>query len=186
LDGPSDEVTRIRPGFSRELGALETELGNRLESETDVFLAAPMMASDDYASGRSQAERIKAALRDHCGVGEVFFAGDTIEDKAHFENPSVGLGRNMPYFQSAKRFVMVYPSRVASSVLVEAGIALGLGLASVFFVKSRGDLPWILQDVSEANIRELGNVRVIPYRDDDDLIEKIRTSGKHLFPDPRP
>ena len=184
-DAPHEAHPAHQARLSARLRKIAESLSTQERGTTDVFLAAPMEAADDYAEGRSAAADIIDALRAHCDVDTVFFAGDTISDPDHFENPSVGLGRNMPYFRSATRFVMVYPEKVASGVLVEAGLALALGASAVYFVKNRQSLPWILRDTSGANDMKLGPVRIIEYRDHADLLAQIRTSGLHLFPPAR-
>ncbi len=151
-------------------------------SVTDVFLSFPMAGSGNYNDSRRLGERVVQALQKHCDVREVFWAGATIEDDGHFEEPSVGLGRNMPYFRSAARFVMLYPEKLSSGVLVEAGLALGLKMPAVYLVRDREDLPWILQDIGGAGDNALGRVRVIVYSDEDNLIEKLKSNGPHLFP----
>lgn len=149
---------------------------------TEVFLSFPMAGSGDYDDSRRLGQRLVSALQKYCGVREVFWAGATIESDCQFEEPSVGLGRNMPYFRSADRFVMLYPEKLSSGVLVEAGLALGLGMPAVYLVRDREDLPWILQDIGGAGDNKLGRVRVIVYSDEDNLIEKLKSNGPHLFP----
>ena len=188
FDAPGDEAKELRKALRRELADVERVLVDEISSTheaPDVFLAIPMLAADDYEASRHRAKRIVEALQLHCGVREVFWAGQTIEDSDHFEDPSVGLGRNMPYFRSATKFVMVYPEKVASGVLVEAGLAMALRAPAVYFVRDRSDLPWILRDVPGANDGQLGAVRVIEYANDDDLVDRIRTNGHHLFPNVR-
>jgi hypothetical protein len=183
FDHPDHERDRQR--LSARLRSVTDALEQNLSHEdtaTEVFLSFPMAGSGDYDDSRRLGQRLVSALQEYCGVREVFWAGATIENDGQFEEPSVGLGRNMPYFRSAGRFVMLYPEKLSSGVLVEAGLALGLGMPAVYLVRDRGDLPWILQDIGGAGDNKLGRVRVIVYSDEDNLIEKIKSNGPHIFP----
>jgi hypothetical protein len=112
----------------------------------------------------------------------VFCAAEEIESRDDFEEPSASLQHNIGPFRSARKFAMVLPEQLYSSVLVEAGMALAFGMPSVYFVRSRDDLPWMLRDVSGAGVARLGAVRVIEFKDSSDLVRKIKINALHLFP----
>lgn len=151
--------------------------------ESDVFLSAPMAStSNDYDPVRALALRVAEALSGHCGFESVYWAGETITSVDAFENPSTSLQRNIGPFKSARAFAMLLPKQLASSVLVEAGMALAFGMPSVYFVRDRGDLPWMLRDVGGSGVTRLGSVKIVEYKDDDDLIRQIKADGMRLFP----
>jgi len=161
---------------------LATEQSAHLNNEVEVFLAAPMATASAYDPIRELTLKVANALCDHCGVGEVYCAATTITDRGVFEEPSTALQKNMVPFRAARAFAMLLPEPVPSSVFVEAGMALAFGLPSVYFVKRREDLPWMLRDVSGAAVPRLGCARIVEYRDDADLLRKIAVNGRQLFP----
>jgi len=167
------------------LADLRERLRRRTDSQrpTDVFLACPMFGSDDYRASQTLAHKVATVLRDSCGVGRVFFAAEDRASSDDFEEPATALQINMRPFRSARAFAMILPKPSPSGVLVEAGLALALGLPSVYFVPTRDTLPWILRDVSASAVEGFPTVRVVEYFEDQDLLlQKIRNCGRELFP----
>jgi hypothetical protein len=153
------------------------------DEEFDVFVAVPMAAIDagDYQPNRQLALQVCDALRQNCAVRNIFCAASDITSPDEFEEPSVGLARNSGPFHSARYFVMILPEKSASSVLVEAGMAIAHGMSSTYFVRKRDDLPWILQDVGSSGSAAYPPVRIVEYRSDEELIKKIKNNGPQLF-----
>ncbi len=171
--------------FSEQLSRLNAAINApsvRADESSEVFLAAPMDGASEYGSARDFAMRVVQSLREHCGIAEVFYAGSSIVEREDFEEPAVSMQRNLHPFRSARCFAMIFPESKCSSVLVEAGMALAFGMHSVYFVRRREDLPWMLRDVGSSGDDKLGTVRVVEYRDESDLLRKIRTNGPSLFP----
>ncbi len=178
------EIQKLNVEWTSIKARLLAEGLRRRATESEVFLSIPMSAATGYESMRALGKSVADALCQYCGVRQVFCAAETIASRDEFEEPPVALQTNLGPFQSAVSFVMIYPEKLASSVLVEAGMALAFGMPSVYFVRNRVDLPWMLQDVAGAGLATLGVVRIIEYRDEADLLKRIRNSNYHLFPKP--
>jgi hypothetical protein len=194
-DLTNDSLRRARlavkqlPGHDRD----RISLAKRLEDLTaqhdeqeepfDVFLAAPMAAAKaDYEATRALALRVKRALTESCGANHVYCASEEIADPDDFDLPDVALVDNMLPFKTARRFVLLYPASLPSSVLVEAGLALAYGMPSLYLVPTGVELPFMLRDVSAGGVDHFPTVRLIEYESEDSLISTLTKTGPRVFP----
>ncbi|HUP63437.1 MAG TPA: hypothetical protein VNA69_23830 [Thermoanaerobaculia bacterium] len=118
----------------------------------DVFLSVPMAAVGDtlYETYRSAALEIIECLKKQCNMKLIYYAGEQIATRDDFDPQDAAALDDLDAIQESKYFVMLYPKKVASSILFEAGIALALGKRSVYFVKKRKDLPFLMQKAEQA------------------------------------
>jgi hypothetical protein len=72
---------------------------------------------------------------------------------------------------------MLYPKKIASSVLVEAGWALALGKQSLYFVDKRDDLPFLLKQAEQA----FSSVRIYDHCTTDGIVNLIKKHRGDLF-----
>jgi hypothetical protein len=152
--------------------------------EKGVFIAAPMnmfVASgqpENYAQSREGILKIIAQIRRCCGVKEIFYAGEFIEDVRNFELPDISLKDDFRLILEREYFVLFWPNKFASrSALIEAGIALTLNKKFICFAKNLEDLPFLLQGAQTAT----RNLKIIRYIDIDDLTRTIANSGDKIF-----
>lgn len=113
----------------------------------DVFLSCPMASvrsRNQYADIRESALAIKRCLEDECGLS-VYFAGEDVDSKDGFDEPDFSFLKDRDALIHSTYFLLYYPSRVVSSVLVEAGMAIVLEKKAVYFVQDRKHLPFMLQ-----------------------------------------
>ena len=94
----------------------------------DVFLAAPMRAltDEDFERDLQKIKAIKTALEERCHFKRVFFAGTNMNSKLDFEAADLSIGIDLDALKESEKFILIYPDKIVSSVLVEAGIALAL------------------------------------------------------------
>ena len=59
--------------------------------------------------------------------------------------PVAKITRCVQALKSSRYFLLFYPAKMSSSVLVEAGYALSLHKKAVYFVKNREHLPFMLR-----------------------------------------
>ena len=147
----------------------------------DLFLASPMAAygSDgDYQQDRDCALAALKAFETMCGFRRMFYAGTALATQAEFEPENLSVSGNLKRLLASARFVLIYPHPLASSVLVEAGVALAWQMPSVYFVRRKDDLPFLLRSVSEI----CPYVRLYEYRDNDHLLQLISRYRHDLFP----
>lgn len=145
------------------------------EVSAGIFIAAPMNSiADEYMAFRNAmiplVELIKSIFK--C---EVYFAGEDKLKKEDFSYPPVSFENNIKILDKMDRFILIYPQRISSSVLVEAGWALKAGKKCLFFVKNEEDLPFLLQNL------EYPKVRVIVYEDIKDIMNLFKKHEGHIF-----
>jgi hypothetical protein len=140
----------------------------------DVFLSTPMAAfSTDkaYQSSRAQFKKIFDALKQNCGLS-VYWAAEKIESISDFDTLDVSVLDDLKALQLSRQFVLVYPEKLVTSALFEAGFALALNRFSHYFVRDRDHLPFLMREIPGSN----PHVRIHTHqdwKDYDDLAEKM-------------
>lgn len=145
----------------------------------DVFVSAPMASYETDAEVLADHERIApvvAFLEDQLSLA-VYWAGRNIRSKADFDAPDISATKDVDALLESKFFLLLYPAKIASSVLFEAGIALRSCLTSIYFVKTAKHLPFLMEQASQA----FKNVRIYEGEIPVDLIALLRRHGKDLF-----
>jgi hypothetical protein len=107
----------------------------------------------------------------------VYFSGERYETPDDFDSWGVGTEDDLSVLRTSKNFLMVYPDRVVSSCLVEAGYAIVAGKPSSYFARSDEDLPYMLRGLIEGDPK----VRLFLYRDGEDLVSKIDRYADHII-----
>jgi pimeloyl-ACP methyl ester carboxylesterase len=150
--------------------------------EHDVFLAIPMAGLDTeekYQSYRSQALAIEKCLHDSCGFRSIFYAGRNLETKEKFEAEDFSLSQDLVALRRSKYFMLVYPEKVISSVLFEAGLAVALGKPSVYFIRDRSSLPFLMKMAEQARLP--AGVRIYEYENLSKIKTLLQNPGEGLW-----
>jgi hypothetical protein len=113
-------------------------------------------------------------LQDSCRFRSVFYAGRNIETKEKFEAEDFSLSDDLAALRRSKYFMLVYPERLVSSVLFEAGLAIALGKPSVYFVRDLSSLPFLMKKAEQAKLP--ARVRIYEY----ESLAKIQTLLQNL------
>lgn len=146
----------------------------------DVFLSSPMAAfSDDeeYKHDRKGVLSIVDTLQDKCKFNAIFYAGRYIDSVDNFDAEDISIQTDYKALSESSYFVMLYPKKIVSSVLVEAGWALALRKPSIYFVHDRDDLPFLLKEAAMAYPR----VKVYEEDNIDDIVKLIEQNGEEIF-----
>lgn len=160
--------------------ALEAER-KALEFQYDVFLSAPMASFTDdseYQPFRAEVLTVIHALHD-CGLS-VFCALEAIESMSKFDTHGISALDDIDTLKRSGSFVMIYPQKLASSALFEAGYALALRRPSVYFVLNEQDLPYLMQRLPEA----VTNVSILDsraWKTYEDIGNLLRRHADHWF-----
>jgi hypothetical protein len=119
-----------------------------------IFLAAPMSG---YGSDKMYKSQLKLVLqicnlleKNSC-VESVYFAGRNIGSISDFTDPQDAFRMDYGELQRCDFFILYYPAPVRSSVLVEAGIALGLQKISFYTCQKRSVLPYLLVNAATSS-----------------------------------
>jgi hypothetical protein len=145
----------------------------------DVFVSAPLaaFATDDAISAdHERIVSLVALLEGQFGFN-VYWAGRNIRKKADFEAADISAKSDVAAILDSKYFLLLYPDKLVSSVLFEAGIALRGCLTSIYFVHDRTHLPFLMAQASQA----FANVRTYEGVIPDDLILLLHKHGKSFF-----
>jgi nucleoside 2-deoxyribosyltransferase len=148
----------------------------------DVFLSVPMAgfsSENEYQAARKDALQVIETLRTECGFKDVSYAAQFIETMADFDAADLSVIDDLKALRDSKYFVMIYPSRIVSSCIFEAGYAVALGKPSLYFVRDKKHLPFLLQQAGEA-LNTLVRIREVS-----DVAETTKLICKHklaLFP----
>ena len=145
----------------------------------DVFVSAPLagFATDEAISAdHDRIAPVVALLEGQFGFS-VFWAGRNIRKKADFEAADLSAKSDVAAILDSKYFLLLYPEKLASSVLFEAGIALRSCLTSIYFVRDRSHLPFLMSQASQA----FTNVRTYEGVLPGDLCALLQRHGKSFF-----
>lgn len=145
----------------------------------DVFVSAPLAAFDNDKQIRADHDRIApvvALMEGQLGMS-VYWAGRNIRGTADFEAPDVSAKTDVAAILDSKYFLLLYPEKIASSVLFEAGIALRNCLTSIYFVRDTKHLPFLMTQASQA----FKNVRTYKGTMPKDLIALLQKHGRAFF-----
>jgi hypothetical protein len=157
-----------------EIGKVESQTK---EFKYDVFLAAPMAginSEDDFTSAMGKMETLLTTLDDECGYKRIYFAGRGMKTKKDFDNAGLSVKEDTDAIKDSRIFILVYPQKIVSSVLYEAGIALAYGKPSFYF---GNDFPFLMTQAN--NVFE--HIRIYPAMSIDDVINDIRKNKQTLF-----
>jgi len=122
-----------------------------LTPKYDVFLSAPMASFTDdseYQPFRAEILKVIHALHE-CGLS-VFCALEAIDSMSKFDTHGISAHDDIDILEQSGSFIMIYPQKLATSALFEAGYALALNRPSLYFVRNEQDLPYLMQRLPEA------------------------------------
>jgi hypothetical protein len=175
-----------RNGNPTTTGAPRDETPAEPDFDYEAYIAAPMegLAPDtDFTPHNRQIIRIQDALRRECGIDPSFYAGSGIDGQDKFHQPFVALDMNLRALRASRRFILFYPQRLSSSIVFEAGLALALGKPSVWFIRDRADLPYLLKEADQASDRHGQRlpVKIIEYRTLTEILHALEVNKEGLF-----
>jgi hypothetical protein len=145
---------------------------SRQRFKYDVFISAPMTSvpSDQYSDLRSKVLILKQELKKRDMFRRIYSALDRIKKVGKVEPPSYAFKQDIKALRSSKYYVLLYPSRVPTSAVVEAGYALAMGKPSAYLYRNREDLPFMLQEAG---------VQMLDYNENN-----FRHQCMHIHPRP--
>lgn len=151
----------------------------RKQHRFDVFVSAPLagFTSDEAISAdHDRIAPVVALLESQFGFS-VYWAGRNMRRKADFEAADLSAKSDVAAILESKYFLLLYPDKLASSVLFEAGIALRGCLTSIYFVRDHTHLPFLMTQASQA----FANVRTYEGALPEGLVALLQKHGKSFF-----
>lgn len=144
----------------------------------DVFLAAPMaaMANDKFENTLWKENEIKKVLEEECGFSRVFFAGTNMKTKDDFETADLSIETDVNAIKDSQYFIMIYPEKIVTSVIFEAGIAFALGKPSFYFGQP-DNFPFLMTQAHQ----KFEHVKIYEADSLDEIIRIIKKNKRELF-----
>lgn len=144
----------------------------------DVFLAAPMaaLANDDFESALKKENEIKMVLEEECDFSRVFFAGTNMKTKDDFDTADLSIETDVNAIKESQYFIMIYPEKIVTSVLFEAGIAFALGKPSFYFGRPH-NFPFLMSQAHQ----KFDHVKIYEADTLDEIIRVIKKNKRDLF-----
>jgi len=149
----------------------------------DVFLSSAMAGlhtEEDYQKYRDEALHLEQMLTKKCNFQFIFYAGRDLKTKA-FEAQNISLHDDFSALRESRYYLLLYPEKIVSSVLFEAGWALALGKPSVYYVHDRDDLPFLMAQAGDASLNS--KVTIYEYGDKgrQEISHLIEQHGEKLW-----
>lgn len=122
-----------------------------IKPKYDVFLSVPMAAlttEKKYADFRREAMKVFQALRQDCGL-TVHWAMENIASRKAFDTRAESAMDDLRAIQQSASFLMLFPEKLVSGAIFEAGFALALGKPTRIFVKEENHLPFVMQELPQ-------------------------------------
>lgn len=156
-----------------------TAAARRRRHKYDLFISSPLAAFANEAELQGSRECIEqiVALAETQFEWSVYWAGRTIRSKQDFDAADLSAKRDVAAILDSKYFLMIYPQKIVSSVLFEAGIALRSCLTSIYIVRNLSDLPFLMSQASQA----FTNVRTYQCNEPADALAMLKKHGKAFF-----
>jgi len=159
-----------------------TEANGGETPKYDVFLSSPISSHQSVRKYQTHREKILAVvetLKESCGVDNIFYYGAQFTTYKGFTLPSENLKEVYGILRNCQNYVLIYPERILSSCLIEAGYALGQGITSVYFVRDKKDLPYHLQVAPQV----FDFVKIYEYENYQALLNTIKRFGGKMIAD---
>jgi hypothetical protein len=133
---------------------------------------------EQFKKSREEILSVIKSIKRECGMDNIYYAGELIEDVRNFDLPDTSLKDDFCRIQAREYFILFWPEKFASrSSLVEAGIALTLNKKCIFFVRESDDLPFLLQEAPNVT----RNIKIIKYNDIANLLSIIQINRDKIF-----
>lgn len=156
-------------------------LGNK-EFEYDLFVSAPMtsVSEKEYKKTRNLTLTAIKHIKDACQFQKIYFAGQYIDKANKVDPPSISANQDLNALRASKYYLLIYPSALVTSTIVEAGYALALKIPSLYLVHDINDLPFMLRGAAEAYAP---HVRILQFANETDLPRLIDQYSRKIFMD---
>src|SRR5262249_11127043 len=96
-----------------------------------------------------------------------YSAAAKIDNKENFDPEAIAAENDFAALMAARNFLMIYPTQVMSSCILEAGYAFIAGIPYIYFVGRDEDLPYMLRGAVES----FRNTRRVRFREEREVID---------------
>jgi nucleoside 2-deoxyribosyltransferase len=143
-----------------------------------AFVAAPMSAfdtDDAYRKSRKDILNIIKHLKNKYDFSNVYYAGEKIDSQSEFNSTTLALKADISALNESDLFILYYPKKVASSVLVEAGFAFAKEIPMLLLVENEEDLPYLFREVNGVPAEKgcIPSISICKFDNSDDLLLQL-------------
>ena len=119
------------------------------ERSIDIYVAAAMASlGEKYAEGRALALDALEVLRSRHPDAQFYCTLESRLAPDDFEDESLALSDNLDALRRSRALLAILLQPLVTSVLVEIGAALAIGVPTVVIVRRKEDLPFLLRGSS--------------------------------------
>lgn len=123
----------------------KTQKKDEIELQYHVFISYPMKAISDIRTRRRLGaiiDTVNVCLRNNYPHYTIFASQD---DELKGNEKLIHLTDDFEALKKSKEYILIYPKKLASSVLLELGCALCMEKMITIFVKCEEDLPYLVK-----------------------------------------
>ena len=151
------------------------------------FIAVPMssVSREEYDVIRSAVADISKSLKRRKLIFPLIIRVNSLASKYksydEFNSARLSLEKSIKGVKRAGKFVLIYPNNpkdghAPSSTLIETGIAFALEKPTVVFVRDGVNLPYMLREAPNVDIKRL-RVKTYEYEKIEDIADRVRREG---------
>jgi len=128
-----------------------------------IFLSAPISTSgiNNFEVNNASIINIKKQIIELPFIDNVFYAGDGLANQNDFDSPLSAFNEDIGELLKADIFVLIYPEKLPTSAIFEAGVAYQANKKLVFYCNSKIRLPYLLYGIESAYIMYYNNIEDI-------------------------
>lgn len=117
----------------------------------DVFVSVPMKSFNEnrelnFNSMLEVVKPLESIFKKEFKCDQIYCSMLEVKEEKKIESSHETLKKDLNRINKSKNFLLIYPEKLHSSCLVEAGYALALGIPSLYIVSDLTHLPYMLQD----------------------------------------
>lgn len=114
----------------------------------ELFISAPIAGFDkeqEYIAYRKNIIRLLEDVAQQVPIQKIHSVISEISSRSKYDSPEESANNDLEAISKSTHFILFYPRRVASSVLIELGYALALKKKALIVATRMEDLPYMAQ-----------------------------------------
>lgn len=114
----------------------------------ELFISAPIAGVDkeqEYIAYRKNIIRLLEDAAQQVPIQKIHSVISEISSRSKYDSPEESANSDLEAISKSTHFILFYPCRVASSVLIELGYALALKKRTLIVATCMEDLPYMAQ-----------------------------------------
>ncbi len=178
----SSQYDSLKKDLERIIEVNKEDLSSRNEKNFDpnsIFISTPMSAFTEPNQLKENNKLINIVFDtlSKFEFSAIKCPAKHVESENDFSDKESSIVEDLLNVQRAEFFLCIYPTKVASSVLVEIGYAISKGKKCIIIVKEREDLPFLLQEAD----KRITDLKIYEVKKMEDIGTFLKRNRKGLF-----